>query len=397
MKKIVSLLAALSLIFMISLPAYAQTTEITTDDVQQDIDDIISYIHDGSSFSLDDAVTLYYLTMTAPDAIPNDMMADFFNVVEQNLAENDGKLIPTNGENMATYAAVINLYYIYSDDTTPDDINGFDLIDTFMNYDTSTITNPYDYTVILPVASNLDEDFCYTLTDKYIDDYYTPGQGVDYWGYSCDNVANFITAISNTGYTEKYADVLTDAMEVLDTYKVDGGYCFNPEYGTDANVDSTAMALMAKSSYYLNSDGDISDEELQELLEIYDDIMAFKGDTTGSYNYDGTESAYSSFDVLKGLNEFYYAVMANEISSEFNDLDDEENYENASDDVDEEIEETADDTAENAKQVREPVTAVNSTPKSYFPKTGDLSSEIVLAIASVAGLGLIVSKKKKDD
>ena len=409
MKKTIAVIIALCMLMIMCLPVLAETTAPTSDDVMSEYEATAAYLIDGKTdFTVDDATNIYYLIQQYPEAFTDEMAENFLNNVKQNLVANANAKITKSddSESMATYAAIVYIADMYADNGA-EDFNGVNLNQLLANSDPSTITNPYDCTIILPVLSWVDEDLTKTITDSYIANYYTMGQGVDYYGYSCDNTCMFVEAVANSVWADDYKDVLADAITVIDSYKVEGGYCFNPAYGTEPNADSTALALMAKSTYAMANDvvdgeNTVTDEELEELTAIYNDLLAFKGATEGSYTYGGAESAYAASDALKGLNEYWWVIRAYEI--EHTVWDDPDDTDDGAADTDDnsgagnaDDADAIDDNAETEDIATNDVpAATGANEKSYFPNTGDMSSAIVLGVAALGICGLIVSRKKED-
>ena len=406
MKKTIAVIISLCMLMIMCLPVLAETTTPTSEDVMSEYEATAAYLINGKTdFTVDDATNIYYLTQQCPDAFTDEMAENFLNDVKQNLEANGNAKITKSddSESMATYAAIVYIADMYFDDGSTD-FYGVDLNQLLANCDPSTITNPYDCTIILPVLSWVDEDLTKTIIDNYIATYYTMGQGVDYYGFSCDSTCMFVEAVANSIWAEDYKEVLADAITVIDSYKTDGGYGYSVDY-PDANADSTGLALMAKSTYAMANDvvdgeNTVTDEELEELTAIYNDLLAFKGATEGSYTYGGAESAYATSDALKGLNEYWWVLRVYEI--EHTVWDDPDDTDGAGDTDDNSGAGNADDAnaiddnAATEDIATNDVPATGTNEKSYFPNTGDMSSVIVLGVAALGVCGLIVSRKKED-
>ncbi|MDE5994639.1 MAG: hypothetical protein K2G60_03910 [Oscillospiraceae bacterium] len=305
MKKTLTILLAVILAATFALSAFASETP-SKESVLKEIDSTVDYIADGiSGYTVDSALDYYYLAKNSSKA--TSFYDAFLQSVKDNLAANSGKLVPIYGENATTYAAVIGIIDVMGGD--PTNIDSVNLVELLENTDISTVSNPYYYNIVIPVAANrCDEQFVKSLCDSFIADYYTVGSGMNYWGFSCDNTAMFISAVAQSGL-DCYDSILEDAVNILNTYKTDGGYCYNPEYGTAPNVNSTAFALMAKCEYY-SYKGTAADNTA-ELVDLYEALLTFRGETDGSFAYDGVESRYSAADALKGLNSFYSVLPDN--------------------------------------------------------------------------------------
>ena len=109
MKKIFALLIAMTMALLMLMPAFAEDSHsVKSDDVWIEVDATAKYlIGDRTDFTVDDAVDLYYLAQNFPEAITEEILENFKNNVKQNLADNSNKLVPSFGENMTTYAAVV--------------------------------------------------------------------------------------------------------------------------------------------------------------------------------------------------------------------------------------------------------------------------------------------------
>lgn len=305
MKKTLSICLAAILALTFAFSAFAGDTN-SRDSVLKEIDATVGYISgEISGYTADSAVSYYY--MAKADSKGASFYPAFLQSVKDCLSNNGGKLITAYGENISSYAAVIGIIDAMGDD--PTDVNSVNLVELFEKLDNKEVSSPYFYNIIIPVAAKYcGEAFVKSLCDSFIENYYTMGSGMDYWGYGCDNTAMFLSAISQSGL-DCYNAYIDDAAKVLDTYKTEGGYCYNPEYGTAPNVNSTALALMAKCEYYTYKG--VVNDNMAELSDLYNSLLTFKGQTEGSYIYDGTESTYSAADALKGLSAYYSVLPEN--------------------------------------------------------------------------------------
>lgn len=305
MKKTLSVCLAAILALTFAFSAFASDIPSKAS-VLNEVNATIGYVSDGiSGYTADSAATYYYLAKDGTKG--EEYYPAFLQSVKDNLEENSGKLVTAYGENATAYAAVIGIIDAMGDD--PTNVNSVNLAELFENSDISSVSSPYHYNILIPVAAKYcDGQFVKSLCDSFIADYYTVGSGMNYWGFACDNTAMFLSAVSQSGL-DCFDAVIEDAVKVLDTYKTDGGYCYNPEYGTFANVNSTALTLTAKCAYY-EYKGTVN-ENLAELADLYNALLKFKGQTEGSFAYDGTESPYSAADALKGIVAFYEVLPDN--------------------------------------------------------------------------------------
>lgn len=305
MKKILSIILAITMVLtslVFSTTALAeQKSNINKDNclavyVDAQIKGAGKYlVSSTTSFNLDSAVDFY--TFLKSDALTEAQKNGFVESVSENLKTNSGKLIGAYGENIGTYGATILSLEILGYDAK--DFNGYSLISTMEEMDVYSDCHPYYYRFATAVAS---KEFGKKLIDAYIDQYYTMGQGLDYWGFSCDNTAYFLATIAP--FADDYSEYVKDAIAVIDSYKVENGYCYNPMYGTDSNSDSTALAVMAYASV----------GETKKAKEAYDDLVEQFESKTGVFTYYGEDSAYSTKDALISLEYFAEPVNSGKIT-----------------------------------------------------------------------------------
>lgn len=388
MKKLLSVLLALCLVLTLTVSAFASEIP-TSDSILKELNSTAVYVNNGiSAYNVDGALSYYYL-------LSSDKAADFFDGflqdVKNNLKENGGKIVSSYGENMTTYAAVIAVLDKFGEDVT--NVDGVNLVELMKNTPASSITIPYHYDVVIPTAAKFcDEDFTKGICDEFIEKKYTMGSGMDYYGFACDNTAMFISAVAGSGIAD-YADVLKDAVNVLNTYKVEGGYCYNPEYGTEANADSVGLALRALSAYAVYSG--IENADTAALADVYNELLTFKGATEGSYTYAGAESAYAASDALKGLSAYYELMCLVEAqtpddSGNENDGDENNNDTNKGDKTDDVKPEasTPSDTKPESKPDNENVD---------IPNTDSSSSLCGIGVTALLLSAAILTIKKHED
>jgi len=221
----------------------------------------------------------------------------FLASVKNNLDANGGKLVtaPVAGysSEMGTYGAVIQILFILG--INPTDFEGYNLVEAFESIDLSASYHPYYYRVAIEAAS---EAFAKTLCDKYISDFYVIGSGMNYWGFSCDNTAHFLTAIAK--YKDDYKQYVDDAKALLETYTNENGAFYSYEY-TDVNTDSTATALMAYAAI----------GELDAAFNYHKNLIKnFESNKTGVFLYGGAENTYATKDCLLALEYFRNEIEA---------------------------------------------------------------------------------------
>lgn len=379
MKKLLSIMLAICLCLTFTMSAFASELP-TSDSVCEEIDNTVAYLTNGvSSYGVNNATDYYYLSKISAEA--DDYFEGFLDDVKQNLNNNGGKIVSSYGENLTTYAAVISILDLFGEDVF--DFEGVDLVALMEATPLSTVTNPYYYDIVINTATMYcNDDFTISICDDFIDNYYTDGSGMDYYGFSCDNTAMFISAIAGSGF-DMYSDVIEDAVAVLETYKVDGGYCYNPTYGTEASPDSTALALKALSIYAIYKDS--IDENVEAITNVYKELLAFKGTTPGSYMAYGAEDAYATNDALKGLDE-YYTVM---LIYEMNMPDDDDNGETGN---------NTNNNNNNGNNTQNNNNGNNNTNNNNveIPNTG-AKAPVAIALVAISATVAVVSLKKKED
>lgn len=316
MKKALSIVITFCVVFMTSINAFAAQAPSSAD-VKKQIEGAVAYLANGASaYGVDQAMDFCIFADSGADV--SKYSDGFVADVKANLQANNGKIVSSYGENLATYGAVIVALQALGEDTA--DFYGYNIESAFMAMDPTVMPiTPNYYVTIIKGASlcNNSDAFLKALCDAYVGKFYTMGKGVGFYGYSCDNTAYFAAAISY-GYYQlgEYGDVLKDALAVIETYAVNGGYCYNPEYGVEPNADSVGLALLAYSSYYIGMDESSADagEIAAKLNSIYNNLCAFESEKTGIFKYADDESPYSTRDALIGLAPYYLVVLSQVIS-----------------------------------------------------------------------------------
>ena len=151
----------------------------------------------------------------------------------------------------------------------------------------TAVDSPYNYYYV--ILSSPDDSYVEEITAAMAANY-TPGSGYNYWGFGTDNTANFAATMQ---YNDSYADLVEDAVNVVESAKTEKGYYYLADYGTDANANSTASALFA-----------FSDMDAQEKADAaYDLLKNFElGD--GNYFYmdnDKSANTFATRDALRAL------------------------------------------------------------------------------------------------
>lgn len=306
---------------------------------------------DSDGFDVSSAMNfLTYLNSTKDlSSFKYSFLAD----VKNNLKENNGKLLVDGKESIGAYGAVIQILNLYGLD--PMNFEGCNLISALENVDlTVPAENPYLYRTAIKATTMYDfkDGFADALCQSLIDNFYTTDKGMDYYGYSCDNTATFIAALSP--YYSTYKDVIDNAFTVLETYKGADGYFYNESYN-NVNCNSTACALMAYASV----------GNAEKAAEIYNQLCKFEK-ATGEFSYDKVQDAdeFSTRDALLAL-EYYYPMLEDKADS------------------------VADTNKNDDKTVKK-----NTSKKS--PTTGADTAFIALSFALAgAGIAVLASKRKE--
>lgn len=384
MKKVLSVFIAVCVMLMTSVTAFAAEAP-TLEKVEEQINGAVKYLTDGvASYGVDDALDFYIISENMEDI---DKYADgFLNDVKANLDANGGKIVSSYGENLATYGAVISILIDLGED--PADFNGYNIETAFLAMDpTVEPASPSYYRAIVQGAFYCEADesieFIEKVCDTYVEKYYTMGQGVDYYGYSCDNTAYFIETLSFAYLvSDKYDSVLEDAIQVLDTYKVDGGYCFNPQYGTQPNANSTALALMAHSAY-ISEDMEDFDGYFDLVNGIYADLCTFEGSGAGIFTYDNQDNKSATHDALMALSYYYIDVLMQQ------DFEGEDPTEE-----DTTVAEENNETTTTTAPAEATATAKTNTSKKS-PSTGSETMAVSASIALLSAAGVFAVLKRK--
>ncbi|MGN0531763.1 MAG: fibronectin type III domain-containing protein, partial [Eubacterium sp.] len=295
MKKVLSIIMSLVLIVgSFAMPTSAMANQT----VSNQLDEAISQrMQGGAKFLLDaekEALTVDkavdFLTYLKSGYDMSAYVDGFVASVEENIKKN-GSLVTAYGTgDLGQYGAVISALRILGYD--PTSFSGVNLVEQFESMSPNEIYNPYYYRVAIEAAG---EDFAISLCDRFIKDYYVMGQGMNYYGFSCDNTAVLIASIAK--YKECYADVIRDARTVIAKHTNDDGTFYSHTYNT-TSPDSTAMALMAYSA--------IGVMDLASYM--YNNLVnGFESSVGVMMNY-GSDDAYATKDALMGFEAYYDAV-----------------------------------------------------------------------------------------
>ncbi len=319
MKKLISVTIALCLaITSLFTGIYAMAdTKATSKDIKAKLDATATYLlaEKKADFGVTNAKDLVAYIDAGVNV--NDYKNEFVNSVKDNLTKNDGKVVTTvktdynddwsiakvyNEESAGVYANVILALDYFGYDVK--NFEGVNLVDNFKNVKLNKdFENPYLFTSVFKVATKYQlADTLKTAQNFLLNNFYEFGTGSTYYT-STDSDAYTVLALSP--YSSKYQLVIDDALNMLETYKADGGYLYNLDntYGEPAiNGDSTALALAAYSSV----------NDLDKAQKVYADLEKnFEcKDTKGAYAYsaNGDENTLATADAFTGLTYFYTAL-----------------------------------------------------------------------------------------
>ena len=252
-----------------------------------------SYLLNGAqSFGVENAVD--YLAYLKSGYDMSSYNETFLASVKANLDENGGKLatpaVAGFDSEMGIYGSVIQILGILG--LNAEDFEGYNLVEAFESLDLTAFYHPYYYRVAIEAAN---ETFAKTLCDKYIADFYTLGSGLNYWGYSCDNTAHFLSAIAK--YKDDYETYVDDAKAVIKSYTKENGAFCDAQWAPDVNADSTALSMMAFASI----------GEIETAFTYYKNLVeGFECDKAGVFGYtdDVNANAYATKDALLSLEYF---------------------------------------------------------------------------------------------
>ena len=223
----------------------------------------------------------------------------------------------------------------------------------------TAVDSPYNYYYV--ILSSPDDSYVEEITAAMAANY-PPGTGYNYGGFGTDNTANFAATMQ---YNDSYADLVEDAVNVVESAKTEKGYYYLADYGTDANANSTASALFA-----------FSDMDAQEKADAaYDLLKNFElGD--GNYFYMDNDKSANTFATRDALR----ALLAYDAFLGEPDVDPVP----AADETEEQPADTQVTTAKAADQ------------KQSTPATGDSLIACGLAGVAMLALGIAVATRKKE-
>lgn len=354
MKKVISLL--LSLIVLVSavfpLTAFAETQkEALERQVKEDIAGQVDFLN--ITPSLNTAVDAY--TLLRADQSKKDI---FLAELNQNLTDNSGKIVVNGRQDAVVYACVINILTLLGENA--ESYNGVNIKSDFENLTDKTVSSPYYYRTVTEACKNIgNTTLGHYFVDELISGYYTLGQGMDYYGFSCDNTSAFLSALAP--FKQDYASYVDDAKGVIAGFTTAEG-CFYDSVYTDISPDSTAMAMLAYASI----------GEHKTAKTLYDCLMdAFESDVhNGVILAYGFENAYTTKEALTALTYFEPSLA----------VDDEPIVENVE------------------NQNSEQPASNNNTVKDNTSRSPQTSADFVFGFTTIAfGTAMLALAKRKND
>lgn len=244
-----------------------------------------------TGFDVDSAP--HFVTLLRSGADMSAYQQGFADDVKANLEANGGKLLDKNGtENLGIYGAVIlclnELGY------NAESFEGYNLQAAFEAAETEAARpHQYYYKYAIEVA---DETKAKALIDDLIANYYTMGKGMDNWGFSCDNACHFVLAIAP--YRNDYGKYKGDAINVIKSYKKDGGAYADAVYVKEVNADSTALSMAAYAAC----------GNAKTAYPYYKKLVTAFESQTGVFTTDGKANLMATEDALLALEYFEKAV-----------------------------------------------------------------------------------------
>lgn len=250
----------------------------------------VNYVK-SNKYTIDNAFD--FITIVRSGADVSAYKDEFIKSVKDNLDTNGGKLISstTNKENLGLYGAVISIVKALG--YPSNNFFGYDIDAAFEAADiTEARPHQYHYKYAVESASPTRAK---AIINDLIANYYTLGQGMNNYGYSCDNTAHFLITIAP--YANDFTEYVNDAKELIKAHTSEKGAYYSQQYN-DPNADSTAVAMAAFASI-----GDV-----EQTFKYYKALVEnYEAATPGIMLYYGEENAYATGDALF---TFYYAKNA---------------------------------------------------------------------------------------
>lgn len=347
MKKITAALLCVMLVICTSVTAFGATKS----DVKEKTNTAVSFAFDNyysqNGYDVSATKNLYILARSGADI--SNFTDGYFKSVSA--AAQAGTLTDPGVIGMAVSIA-------QQAGIDPENAGGTNLIEALKNAEISAVSTPYNYFYAIEAAENNGLDDKTAALSSALAQYYTPGEGTDFWsgyGTSPDDLAMFILAMETAGEYEEYTQ---DAFEILETFATEQGYS---NYG--ANADSTALALAA---YSAAGNADKADEIYNILIKNYYDSE------TGGFKADYDEY-YATADAVFALS--FYLPLAEEGAPQ----------------------ESPADSTETATETQQPAAAEqNKDSGKTSPETGAQPAAALgaAAFALIIGAAAVIKKNK---
>lgn len=281
MKKIMSALAAFALVLLFAFSAFAAEKS----DVKEKIDSSVKYGFDGAfdenGITAYDAGT-YIVYLKSGDEGALAYKNDYIKSVKVMQSDDEHFF-----NDICNLALVIQIYDALGEDTA-------EFKEMFKNAFPDEFNNPYVYPYAVETAVKLGEtDLAKSICDYMIENYYTLGEGTDFWGgwgTSADDLSVFILTLSS--FSKDYSEYIQDAVKLVETFAGKTGYGYDGE----GNADSTAYVLAAYSS--------LGNKKMAD--KAYDLLLGFFNSETGGFEGEW-DSALSTRNAVFGL-EYYLTV-----------------------------------------------------------------------------------------
>lgn len=355
-KKVISVLMSVVLFISLLMP-FSAFAGIKNDELKKQVEDDIQGELTYLNFtpSLSQAVSSQMLFRV--DDSKKDV---FLTELDTNLAQNGGKVVVNGSENVVYYAAIINILDLLGEDIT--DYKGYDFVDLFLNCPNTTVENPYYVMQVVEACWLIGEDaLAHNYIDTLISERYTPGQGMDYYGFSADNNGMFVATVGL--YKEDYQDYIDDVLPLIEAQKKENGY----DSGWGVTASTTSCVLLA---YTVIGDEEKATEAYKLLVDNFE-----SSENNGVMQYDGADDSYATSQAIRSLS--YYIELFDD--SSIDDSDDNGNQDETDDKKD----------TGSSSQTK---TDVKKDDTKKSPNTGAATGFTFLGLGAVA---LAVSRRKK--
>lgn len=353
-KKVVSVLVSAVLFISLLMP-FSAFAGIKNDELKKQVEDDIA----GELAYLDFAPSLSQAVSSQMlFRVDDSKKHGFLTELGVNLTLNDGRIIINGAENILYYATVINILELLGEDYT--DYKGYDIRDSFLNCTETNVDNPYYVMQIVEACRVIGEDdLAHTYIDALIEETYTVGQGMYYWGYSADNNGMFLATAGL--YKDDYRDYIDDAVALIETQKTSQGY--DSGYGPSAST--TACVLLG---YTIIGDEQKAVEAYRLLVDNFE-----SPDNNGVMQYDGVDDSYATSQTMRSLS--YFAELFEAVEDSGN------------------TEKPVDNDKKNDAKVDNAVSTVKKSNDIKSPQTGATTGVCVIGL----GIAVLAAAKRRTE